>query len=416
MAWRALNSHLCSLCIIFIPLIVGCDQNGDLIAVDDTHNSGRRVQPRMWSSPSRILLEGMTATDIVQSSAVSLEFIQDQLVLVVRAPDDSTTFPARRHKLFRYTSADGLTWHKEAELRRASTFQRVETHPSLVPGMSIWSGDPENEVPPLPLPDSYDESKSTTLYACQWEGATCVNMDSLRFHLRSSMRFSEIVTHGDEQNVFVTYIGAVAQVQLSGHSLSVVNTFNGILTSAIVTSTGRMIIAYGDPEGRQTGFGLSIRTSDDGVSLGAANRIYDVDSITVQTTRLLEMGDGVIHVVWMAVVPADGTNILLHAMSRDDGDTWTSPVEVSRDPSFFHLRPALFEDRNGYLNAAWAHHRTPPDRVFFHAVLHDSTWSERNEPFPQMKMIAFPVYVSGSNRQFHMVWRSEDQYWYSSFE
>lgn len=415
MAWRTLTSSLLAPCILLVLLTIGCDQNRALVSADDPHESGRRVQPGAWSDPFPIELEGLTASEIIQSSAVSLEFIQGQLVLVVRAPDDSTTFPARRHKLVRFTSDDGLSWHKVAELRRASTFQRVETHPTLIPSISFWPGEPDNEVPPLPLPDSYDEARSSTLYACQWMDDTCMNVDSLRFQLRSHMRFSEVVSHGGVHSVFVTYIGAVAQVQLTGQSLTVQNIFNGILTSSIVTSTGRMIVAYGDPEGRPRGFGLSIRTSEDGLTLSSAHRIFDEDDITVQNTKLLETSDGTIHVVWMGVVSTDGTNILWHAMSNDYGVTWTQPKEVARDPSLFHLRPTLFEDRNGFLHAAWAHHRTPPDRVFFHAVFMDSTWSEREEPFAQMKMVAFPTYVSGDNGQFHMVWRSDEQLWYSTF-
>jgi hypothetical protein len=66
--------------------------------------------------------------------------------------------------------------------------------------------------------------------------------------------------------------------------------------------------------------------------------------------------EGRIHVVWSEIVTApscEGCADIFYRFSDDDGETWSSPVNLARSPGHDSLKPHLWIGKGGWLYVTW---------------------------------------------------------------
>ena len=399
---------------VFIVALAACSSGDGPTGSDGEFSTERKLAIRSWRTPERAEL--VDEPEHNNKNVLDLEARNGRLLMLVAIARDLVNLPAWHRELI-LLEHDGSRWIERGRVPRTALF--------IVGSIGIgnqddayvfWSADPPDAFPPDDAPNEV-VVRQTALYGCHWVASSCSVVDSLLSDRRSIVSFSDVlVTSSGSGRVLADHSNSVRDLEMNSLEMGASNPWSGIFPSLTQTRSGELAVAGGRKLETNTGFRLYAQTGNDGVWDGSRT-VFESAGESAQTSNLLYDSSGTAHVVFWAF-PGSGEATLYHAMSDDDGLTWSDPVDVGFISSGFPTdRPQLEEDMNGTLHLVWGVSFRFNETEYFENLYRDGSWTPSSEWSVGDTGFKWNVKLtSSSDGRLHAAWRSEGRFYYSVYE
>lgn len=357
------------------------------------------VEYRSWSNPSLIeaapipFANGYNLVSSISSGADGL------IHVLYRAPGDSLV-PNQILRLgyLRYEDSRWRLMMERDEAGEVSPSVNVSTSNGVV--HLFWSGVlPEERGEWLTQP-----FRTTTIFHCVWEGATCSSTRVL------SKRFLDAPTasirvHGASKNA-----SEQISVVIDNASVTELITLNNrgdvlrkielrVLTLNSLPANDTLHLAYvAPPQGGGSALDVFYRFEHVN-ALSEPVLVFHEDGHFGQIPQLQIDRRGIYHMLFIVTSFNLYSYRVFHVYSGDRGATWSTPEQIGETMGPLLRLPSFVIDTYGVLHAAWNAGRFEGDEFrldTFYATRRDTIWSEPTLMFPTFEFIE-PVWLTVRN-------------------
>ena len=396
--------------VVFAVAIAACSNGEGPLGSGGEFSTERKLAIRSWRTPERIDL--FSEPHRKYKNVLDLEAGRGRLLMLTSVARDVDNLPDWHRELF-VLEHDGVGWTETGSIQRTGLFNAASLGiGSQNDAFVFWAADPPDDLPPDDAPVNV-VVHHTALYGCLWQAGACSKMDSLVSERRSGVAFSDVeVTEAGHGRVLAEHAFTIRDMEVSKTGITNFVPWSGIFPSLVSTRGGFLSVAGGGKLETTTGFRLYARKGSGSVWEGSRTA-----GESVQTSDLLYDSSGTAHVIFWAF-PGSGEATLYHAMSTDDGLTWSDAVDVGFIPRGFPTgRPQLEEDMNGTLHLIWGASFRFGETEFFENQYIDGAWTSTAQWTVGDTGFKWGVHLTRSeDGRLHAAWQSNNNLYYSVYE